>query len=77
MTMIKSASFGCGLAVLVFVSAAAAQQPPGGFPDGPPGGFPGGQPGGMMVGPFQPGQAMPTFLQEQLKLTAEQKKKID
>jgi Spy/CpxP family protein refolding chaperone len=60
-----------------------------GFPGGPggPGGFPGpGGPGGFPGGPggvgfpgafFQPGQILPGFLQEQLELTAEQKKQVE
>jgi hypothetical protein len=61
---------------------------PGGGPGGPggpgggpgvPGGAPGGPggPGGGRFGPPMPGQVMPVFLQEQLNLTAEQKKKIE
>ena len=45
---------------------------PGGFgPPGGPGGF------GPRGGPPRPGQIMPGFLQEQLKLTDSQKKKLD
>ncbi len=55
--------------------------PPGGFQGGPPGGPPPGGPGGRGPGafgpPFAPGQIMPRFLQDSLKLTAEQKKQID
>jgi hypothetical protein len=51
---------------------------PGGF--GPPGRGPGG-PGGRGPGGFgpppTPGQVLPPFLQERLKLTAEQKKQLD
>src|SRR5262249_44677607 len=53
---------------------------PGGFGPGPGGpGGPGGRgPGGFgFGGPPQPGQILPPFLQEQLKLTAEQKKQLD
>jgi Spy/CpxP family protein refolding chaperone len=60
-----------GLTLLCCVSAAWAQQgtPPGGIPGGPPGGF------GAFPRP-QPGEILPGFLQEQLKLTVEQKKKL-
>jgi Spy/CpxP family protein refolding chaperone len=46
----------------------------GGFPGGP-GGFPGGRggPGGF----GQPGQVLAPFVQDQLKLTADQKKKLE
>jgi Spy/CpxP family protein refolding chaperone len=40
------------------------------------GGFGPGGPGGI-GGPPQPGQIMPTFLQDQLKLTADQKKQLE
>src|SRR5262249_41522537 len=48
---------------------------PGGF--GPPGGGPGGPggPGGFGP-PGAPGQILPSFLQDRLKLTAEQKKQL-
>jgi hypothetical protein len=50
-------------------------------PDGPPpgDGGPGGPPGGPggRFGPPRPGQILPTFLQEALKLTASQKKQLD
>jgi hypothetical protein len=54
---------------------------PGGFGPGGPGGRGGpggpGGPGGFGPGgPPQPGQVLPPFLQEQLKLTAEQKKQL-
>jgi cell division protein ZapA (FtsZ GTPase activity inhibitor) len=54
----------------------------GGFPGGPgpggPGGFPGGPRGGGGPGAVgQPGQIMPPFVQDQLKLTADQKKKLE
>lgn len=52
--------------------------PPGG-PGGPPGG-PGGPPGRFGSGAFGPpalGQLLPPFLQERLKLTAEQKKQLE
>jgi Spy/CpxP family protein refolding chaperone len=51
------------------LSAMQPGNPPGGIPGGPPGGF----------GPFQPprpGEILPGFLQDQLKLTVEQKKKL-
>lgn len=53
---------------------------PGGFPGGGPGGFPGGRPGagpggfGMQLP--RPGEILPSFLQETLKLTDKQKKEI-
>jgi EF hand len=52
--------------------------PPGdGGPDGPPPGDRGpGGPGGRF-GPPRPGQIMPMFMQEALKLTASQKKQLD
>lgn len=60
----------------------AASGPPGappGGPGGPPGGFPGGAggPPGRFGPPFAPGQLLPPFLQERLKLTDEQKKQLD
>jgi Spy/CpxP family protein refolding chaperone len=59
-----------GVAVLLVVAVGQA-QPPGGFPGGPPGGFPGGR-----FEPPQPGQILPGFIRDQLKLTAEQKKQL-
>ena len=57
-----------GIGFLLCVSAAWAQ--PGGQPGG--GGF-----GGMpKFGPPQPGEILPSFLQDQLKLTSEQKNRI-
>ena len=53
-----------GVGVLLIACSMAMAQPPGGFPTGP-------------VGLPQPGQIMPAFLQEQLKLTAEQKKQLE
>jgi hypothetical protein len=47
--------------------------PPGGFGPGGPGGFGPGGPGG----PPQPGQVLPPFLQEELKLSADQKKQLE
>lgn len=46
---------------------------------GPPGGFPKGGPGMMPpgFGPPQPGQVMPPFLRDFLKLSDEQKKQLD
>jgi hypothetical protein len=46
--------------------------PTGGGPGGPPGGGPGG-----FGGPPAPGQLLPGFLQEMLRMTAEQKKDLD
>jgi hypothetical protein len=53
--------------------------PPGGGPDefGPPGGPDGGPRGRGPGGPPRPGQILPPFLQDRLKLTAEQKKQLD
>ena len=67
--MFGRATLGGCLGVLLIVSAAAGQ----------PGGFPGPFPGGFPPAPFappQPGQVLPTFIQDQLKLTAEQKKQL-
>jgi hypothetical protein len=51
---------------------------PGGGPGGPGGGRGGrGGPGGGFGGPPQPGQLLPTFLQEQMNLTADQKKQLE
>jgi Spy/CpxP family protein refolding chaperone len=45
---------------------------------GPPGpGGPGGIRPGFGSNPFQPGQLLPGFMQDQLKLTAEQKKQVE
>jgi hypothetical protein len=57
------------IAFLTLTSAASAQ--PGGFPGGPPGGF-----GGPFIPP-QPGQVLSAFQQEQLKLTAKQRKDLE
>ncbi len=67
--------------------APAQQPPPGGGGKGdkkdpPKGGFPGkggfgpGGPGGRMMMP-QPGQLLPSFVQDTLKLSDEQKKQVD
>jgi Spy/CpxP family protein refolding chaperone len=64
------------------------KDPPGegkgqgkGDPKGKGGGFGGGRFGGGGFGggfgPPQPGQILPTFMRDQLKLTDEQKKKVD
>jgi hypothetical protein len=45
----------------------------GGFPGGPP---PGGGPGAPM-GRFRPGEILPTFIQERLGLSAEQKTQLE
>lgn len=69
------------LAAKLAAEAADEGGRPGGFgpPDGP--GGPGGRgPGGRgpgFGGPPQPGQVMPPFLQEQLKLSAEQRKLVE
>ena len=59
-----------GVSVLLAVSTALAQ--PGGAPGG---GFPGGPPGGFE--PPKPGQILPGFTQDQLKMTPEQKKQLE
>ena len=66
------------IALLTLTSTVAAQPGgfPGGFPGGPPGGFPGGFPGGPFTPP-QPGQVLTTGQQDQLKLTAKQKKELE
>jgi Spy/CpxP family protein refolding chaperone len=51
--------------------------PGGGGPGGPGGGGPGGRGPGAFGGPPQPGQVLPTFLQDSLQLTAEQKKELE
>src|SRR5262245_43755584 len=62
----------------VFITAAFSDKEPprrpGGF--GGFGGPGGGGPGGF-GGPPRPGQILPTFLQERLELTAEQKKQLE
>jgi hypothetical protein len=66
-----------GLASIILVAAAAAQ--PGGAPGALPGGFPGGPPPGGGFGGFQPpqpGQVLPAPVQDQLKLSAEQRKGV-
>lgn len=68
--MMRRWILGSGVGALLIVVAAVA-QPPGGQPGGLPGGFPGGA-----FTPPPPGQILPTFLQERLKLTAEQKKQL-
>jgi len=47
------------------------------FAGGQQGGRPGGPQGGPPGGPPRPGQVLPGFLQERLKLTGEQKKQIE
>jgi hypothetical protein len=62
-----------GVAILCMASAAWAQ--PGGGPKG--GGGKGGGPGGFQpFMPPQPGEILPAFLQDALKLTDEQKKQL-
>jgi Spy/CpxP family protein refolding chaperone len=75
------------LAAFLFVGAVLAvtsygtAQPPGGEKKGDKGGFPGkgGDKGGFpgMKGGPAPGQVLPPFLVEQLKLTDDQKKQLD
>src|SRR5437588_9244555 len=65
----------------VFVTTAVSdkQQKPSGGMGGMGGGFPGGpggSPGGF-GGPAQPGQLVVPFVQDRLKLTDEQKKKLE
>jgi hypothetical protein len=70
------------LGAALLLAWSADGQPPGGEKkEGGKGGFPG--KGGFQKGGFgggmrgQPGQIMPQFIQEQLKLTDEQKKQVD
>lgn len=59
------------------LTALAAKEPP--TEGGGPGGFGpplGGGPGGFMGGPPRPGEVLPSFLQQRLKLTDEQKAKV-
>lgn len=67
---------------LLAVTSLSTAQPPGGGKGGQPGkggkGFPGGK--GGFGGGFnapQPGQIMPTFIAERLKLTDDQKKQVE
>lgn len=70
--------------VLVTTAAADKQQKPTGGFGGPPGGFggpggfgpPGGRPGGFGGLP-PPGQILASFVQDRLKMTAEQKKALE
>lgn len=70
--MLTRLGLASGTVLLLMVSTASAQtqgSPPGGTPGGPPGGFKG----------FdfpQPGQILSAFIQDQLKLSPEQKKQI-
>lgn len=74
-------------AVVLTVCLAVTAQPPGGGKDDPKGpvkgdpktkgGFGKGGFGGGRFGPPQPGQILPTFLQDQLKLTDDQKKQVE
>jgi outer membrane protein assembly factor BamB len=69
----------------VFVTTAFSdkqQKPTAGFGGGGPGGFGPGAPGGAGArggfgGFMQPGQVLPSFMQERLKLTDEQKKRLE
>jgi hypothetical protein len=60
--MMRRLSLASGVGVLFSLSLAAA-QPPGGFPGAPE--------------PPKPGQVLPTFVQERLNLSAEQKKQLE
>ena len=60
--MVRRSAFVSGIGAL-FLASTGLAQPPGGFP-----------------GPFEPpkpGQVLPGFMQDQLKLSAEQKKQLD
>lgn len=60
------------IGMALIATLATAQRP-----DAPPGGAPGGLPGGFRPFEFpQPGQLLTGFVQDQLKLTAEQKKQL-
>ena len=71
---------GLFLAGLLAVTSLSTAQPPG-EKGGQPGkggkGFPGGKGGFGGFGPPQPGQIMPPFLADRLKLTDDQKKQIE
>ena len=64
---------------LLAVASISAAQPPGGGRGGQPGkGFPGGKGGGLGgFAPMLPGQVMPAFLADRLKLTEGQKKEVE
>ena len=66
MLIVRSLFFGGVFLCCVSTGWAQPGVPPGGIPGGPPGGF----------GPPRPGEILPEFLQNQLKLTVEQKKKL-
>jgi Spy/CpxP family protein refolding chaperone len=55
---------------------AGGPDSPGRRPNGPPA-APSGPPPGFEGGPPRPGQVLPSFLQERLKLTTEQRKQIE
>ncbi len=67
------------LAGLLGVASLSAAQPPGGGRGGQPGkGFPGGKGGGFGgFAAMAPGQIMPAFVAERLKLTDGQKKELE
>jgi hypothetical protein len=74
--MLRHSLIACGVSV-VLIAAAWAQ--PGGAPGALPSGFPVGPPPGGGFGgsqPPQPGQVLPASVQDQLKLSAEQKKGV-
>lgn len=62
-----------GGVVMAWCATAALAQP-GGQPKGPGGGFPGG--GFQPFAPPQPGEILPKFMQDVLKLNADQKKRL-
>ena len=76
--MRKGAILTFALSGALFLAMTATAQPPGGGGKGDKGGF-GGKGGG--AGGFgmrsQPGQILPQFIQESLKLTDDQKKQLD
>jgi hypothetical protein len=68
------------LAGLLCVASMSAAQPPGskGGQKGGGKGFPGGKGGGFGGAvPFLPGQVMPPFMADRLKLTDDQKKQVE
>jgi Spy/CpxP family protein refolding chaperone len=60
---------------LLLAASFTAAQPPGGDKGGKEG-RPGGRGPGRFGGPPRPGQILPDFLQEQLRLTDDQKKQV-
>ena len=71
--MRKGAILTFALSAAFFLALTASGQPPGGDPNGDKGGQRG--KGGFGMG-MRPGQILPTFLQDRLKLSDEQKEQI-